>query len=133
LYGCSTCTSSFAAKSALMLRIWPPTVSPSDAITGIEPAAGWPRSEQGARASPRHQAVALAVEVVGIEHPGDDAVARASDLPASASTSFRFCAWNTRRTIASASGVVTRSPLTVCLTMPAADIPLVELRARRRG
>jgi len=38
LYGCSTCTSSFAAKSALTLRICPPTVSPSEAITGIEPA-----------------------------------------------------------------------------------------------
>src|SRR4249919_4205542 len=46
-------------------------------------------------------------------------VARAS-LVCSASTSFRFWLWNTRRTIASASGEVTRRPLTVCLSMPAA-------------
>ena len=38
----------------------------------------------------------------------------------SASTSRRFSAWDTRRTIASASGEVTRRPSTVCFSMPAA-------------
>ena len=43
LYGCSSRTSAFAAKSALTLRICPPAVSPRLAITGIEPAfsAAW--------------------------------------------------------------------------------------------
>jgi hypothetical protein len=47
-------------------------------------------------------------------------VARASAC-CSASTSLRFCAWNTRRTIASASGDVTRRPFTVRFSMPAAQ------------
>ncbi|MNI77739.1 hypothetical protein D3C73_1340530 [compost metagenome] len=38
LYGCSSCTSSLAAKSALTLRICPPAVSPRLVMTGIEPA-----------------------------------------------------------------------------------------------
>src|SRR5690606_9113140 len=46
-------------------------------------------------------------------------VARASSA-CSASTRARFCAWNTRRTTASASGEVTRRPSTVRLSIPAA-------------
>lgn len=46
----------------------------------------------------------------------------------SASTSRRLDCWNTLRTIASASGVVTRRPLTVCSSMPAAAVG-IELRA----
>src|SRR5579863_1973206 len=47
-------------------------------------------------------------------------VARAS-IFCSASTSFRFSACDTRRTMASASGEVTRRPSMVCLAMPAED------------
>src|SRR6185437_15624520 len=47
-------------------------------------------------------------------------VARVS-IDCNASTSFRFCCWNTRRTMPSAFGEVTRRPPTVCFSMPAAD------------
>src|SRR5690348_4923459 len=46
-------------------------------------------------------------------------VARVS-IDCSASTSFRFCCWNTRRTMPSAFGEVTRRPSMVCFSMPAA-------------
>ena len=47
-------------------------------------------------------------------------VARAS-AACRASTNFKFCAWNTRRTMANASGEVTRKPSMVFFSIPAAD------------
>ena len=122
LYGCSTCTSSLAAKSALMLRIWPPTVSPMLAMTGMEPA--FRLASIGAWlmrvTSPTRPYVAWSLYSAS-NTPETMDVARAPTC-CRASTSARFCCRNTLRTIASTSGVVTRRPLTVCLVMPAAVI-----------
>ena len=120
LYGFSTRTSSLAAKSALTLRIWPPTVSPSEATTGIEPArrlasigARFTRTIRPTRPS------ALRSMNSASNTPDRIEVARASAC-CNASTRFRFCDWNTRRTTPNVSGEVTRRPSTVCFAMPRA-------------
>src|ERR1700754_344425 len=121
LYGCSTRTSSFAAKSALMLRICPESVSPRLAMTGMDPARRL--ASIGARLISRTLPTRPSVpwsRKSAANTPDGTEVARVS-TSCSASTRRRFCAWNTRRTIASASGEVTRRPLMVFFSMPAAD------------
>ncbi len=73
LYGFSTRTSSFAAKSALMLTICPPAVSPSDAMTGIDST----RSDASIGASfdardASDEAERVAIDELGFEYAGDD-------------------------------------------------------------
>src|SRR6201991_901416 len=120
LYGCSTRTSSFAAKSALMLRICPASVSPRLAITGIDPARRL--ASIGARLMSRTRPTRPKVSWSrnsAAKTPEGTEVARVS-TSCSASTRRRFCAWKTLRTIASASGEVTRRPLMVFFSLPAA-------------
>ena len=113
---------SFAAQSALRFRICPPEVSPRDAITGIEPtwiAASMPAVCTAATLPTRPYLRRLRYS--DSNTPDWIEVAR-TPAACNASTSRRFCCWNTRRTIASVSGVFTRSPSTICLAMLAASI-----------
>src|SRR5580765_8527172 len=122
LYGCSALISSFAAKSALTLRICPARVSPRLAITGIEPALRLASiAARLTRSTLPTRPYLLGSRKLVSNTPLMIEVARASTF-CSASTSFRFSACDTRRTMASAAGEVTRRPSTVSLMTPAALI-----------